>query len=299
MNHSFNTDIAEKYGIHEAILIENIAFWLKKNVSNNSNKHDGYTWVYNSAKAFTSLFPYMSKSKIQTALKKLESKNILYVGLYNKLKYDRTKWYTIISDEINIIYNLELVSQPNDSTIDDNGAMQSEENVNAKSLNEQPIPVVITSINPTINLKGDFPKKVFPKEINILKTESEAFTDFSVQTPLKKEKDLARQNNSINSKKVQDEANKQALLETFNELKGGRPSRTVSKTSMSNLKVLLDAGYTGEDFISSITSMLNASWPKETGNQTIDHVLRVNNFERYLNMSESGISADEFNPDFG
>ena len=151
MNHAFNIEIAEKFGIHEAILIENIAFWIKKNVSNGSNKHDGLTWVYNSAKAFNELFPYMTKSKINTALRKLEKLEVLKTGVYNKAKYDRTKWYTIISDEVNTIYKIELVLKDNDDAICSKSEMDSDENGNANGLNEQPIPVINSFINSFID----------------------------------------------------------------------------------------------------------------------------------------------------
>ena len=34
MNHSFNVDIAKKYGIEKAVLLENFSFWIAKNKAN-------------------------------------------------------------------------------------------------------------------------------------------------------------------------------------------------------------------------------------------------------------------------
>lgn len=107
MNHSFNTDYAELYGIEEAIILENIAFWIKKNETNNKNFYDGYTWTYNSAESFNKLFPYITPSKIRRCLLKLEELEVLKSGNYNKANYDKTKWYTIINVEISTFYKLK------------------------------------------------------------------------------------------------------------------------------------------------------------------------------------------------
>ena len=93
MQHSFDIDIAKEYGILEAILLNNIWFWIEKNKANNTNFYDGAYWTYNSTRAFNELFPYVSQRQIQIALKKLIEEGILQTGNYNKVAYDRTLWY--------------------------------------------------------------------------------------------------------------------------------------------------------------------------------------------------------------
>lgn len=95
MGHHFEPDIAERYGIEEAILFENIYYWCSKNMANNQNFHDGHYWTYNSVKAFSVMFKYMTEKKISSALKKLEDAGIIMSGCYNPNPYDRTKWYAI------------------------------------------------------------------------------------------------------------------------------------------------------------------------------------------------------------
>jgi len=95
MNHSFNIEVAIDYGVHEAILLENIFFWVEKNKANGQSFHDGYYWTYNSSKAFSELFPYFTERQIGYALKKLENNDLILTANYNKLKYDRTKWYSV------------------------------------------------------------------------------------------------------------------------------------------------------------------------------------------------------------
>ena len=93
MQHSFDIEIAEKYGVSEAILLQHLWFWIEKNKANEVNFYDGTYWTYNSAKAFVKLFPYMTQRQIQNALKRLKEKGIIKTGNYNKSAYDRTLWY--------------------------------------------------------------------------------------------------------------------------------------------------------------------------------------------------------------
>ena len=41
MNHSFSVEIATKYGMLEAILLEHLNFWIAKNKANETNFYDG------------------------------------------------------------------------------------------------------------------------------------------------------------------------------------------------------------------------------------------------------------------
>lgn len=93
--HSFYIEEAEKHGVEKAVILYNLRFWLEKNKANDTNKHDGYYWTYNSVEAFAKLFPYLSKHKISRILKQLETDGYILTGHYNQKSYDRTKWYTL------------------------------------------------------------------------------------------------------------------------------------------------------------------------------------------------------------
>lgn len=95
MNHSFDVDIAIKFGVPEAIVIENFRFWIAKNKANNRHCYEGKYWTYNSAKALTELFPYWSQDQIKRIIKRLEDAAILVSGNFNQNPYDRTKWYAL------------------------------------------------------------------------------------------------------------------------------------------------------------------------------------------------------------
>jgi hypothetical protein len=93
MTHQFDVEIAMTYGIEEAIIINNLQFWIRKNRANEKNSFDGRTWTYNSRKAMVDLFPYMTESKIRRIMESLVEKSVLVTGNYNKSSYDRTLWY--------------------------------------------------------------------------------------------------------------------------------------------------------------------------------------------------------------
>lgn len=95
MKHIFDVDIAKRYGINAAVLLENIGYWIKQNEANETNFYDGRYWTFNSRRAYRELFPYMSERQINTAFDKLISDGLIVTGNYNKLAYDRTLWYAL------------------------------------------------------------------------------------------------------------------------------------------------------------------------------------------------------------
>lgn len=102
MEHHFSVEVAEKYGMLEAVLLNNIWYWITKNEANDKNYHDGHYWTYNSAKALHKLFPYASERRIRNALKHLEDEDIIITGNYNQSAYDRTMWYALTEKGISI-----------------------------------------------------------------------------------------------------------------------------------------------------------------------------------------------------
>jgi hypothetical protein len=91
--HSFDPDIAQRVGIHAAVLYQNIVWWCAKNAANGHNEHDDHNWTYNSVRAWSELFPYMTPKQIRTSLERLEADGMILSGSYNKSAYDRTKWF--------------------------------------------------------------------------------------------------------------------------------------------------------------------------------------------------------------
>ena len=118
MEHHFDVDIAKEVGIEGAVVLNNLYFWIKKNEANNQNFFDGCYWTYNSADAFSKLFPYFTARKITRILNKLKDDGWVLVGNYNKLAFDRTNWYTLTNKALSILDN---------SPFDKNGKSNNQE----------------------------------------------------------------------------------------------------------------------------------------------------------------------------
>lgn len=103
--------LAKYVGISEAIVLNQIHSWLKhfeKTAEKDYKDSDeiarhyrsGRWWVYNSYEKWQEEIPFLSASTIKRAITHLERKGILISGVYNRLGYDRTKWYTIDYQEL-------------------------------------------------------------------------------------------------------------------------------------------------------------------------------------------------------
>lgn len=108
MMHQFDIEIAKKYGVHCAVLLNNFYFWIEKNKANNKHFYDGHYWTYNSTKAMAELFPYMSERQISYCVKKLIDKGLLITGNYNEQGRDRTLWYALTDKAIAILQNCQM-----------------------------------------------------------------------------------------------------------------------------------------------------------------------------------------------
>jgi hypothetical protein len=87
--------LAKALGLNEAIILQQIHYWLTINEGKESNFKDGYYWTFNSSGGWRKQFPFWSKKTIERTLRKLENNGIVVTGCYNKLGFDRTKWYRL------------------------------------------------------------------------------------------------------------------------------------------------------------------------------------------------------------
>lgn len=127
MQHHFNTDIAKKYDIITAILLDNFYYWIEKNRINNKHYHDGKWWTYNSRKAMQEWFPYLTTRQIDYAIKKMVEENLIITSNYNDKKQDRTLWYAITNFGYSILQNCEMY----------NNIYITNTNTNTKEINKE------------------------------------------------------------------------------------------------------------------------------------------------------------------
>lgn len=146
--YSFNVDVAETYGVDEAIMIKSFQYWIVKNAIAQKNSCNGFTWTYNSASALKNRFPFWSERQIRRILKSLIDGGVLQSGNYNKKQYDRTAWYSFKDEEI-WLQAAESTKLPNgdmsDPTKLPNGDIQVTKPSLASDQTVTPIPITTTS----------------------------------------------------------------------------------------------------------------------------------------------------------
>lgn len=116
--------LAEKVGINGAAFLSRVHYWSDYNCKANKNYHDGRYWTYNSYEDWQKQFPWISDRTIKSIVDKLEKEGYLLTGVYNKMKYDRTKWYAVNYDKVNELYGdkqIWIQPTPIDTSYQTNG----------------------------------------------------------------------------------------------------------------------------------------------------------------------------------
>ena len=99
-----NKALARELGLNEALVLQQINYWIEINKKSGNNYHDGKYWTYNSIRAWQEKdFDYLSVDTVKRTFSKLEKAGYLY----NKDPRDKTKWYTINDNKLEELY-LEL-----------------------------------------------------------------------------------------------------------------------------------------------------------------------------------------------
>lgn len=191
--------LATLIGLNEAIILQQIHYWLKENEKYKRADHflDGKWWTYNTYSEWNiNDFPFWSESTLIRSIKKLEALEILVTtDKYNKKNYDKTKWYTIDYEKLEGLNRRseqeDKASSQNDQTVqeatgqNDQRLKATGQNDGASSQNDQsalvkmtrPIPETTTETNTEnsytttdkenelgIEINMDIPKEFFTTE---------------------------------------------------------------------------------------------------------------------------------------
>jgi hypothetical protein len=87
----FSCGLAKKIGVKEAIVFNQIHYWMGKK----PHKRDGKYWVYNSFPAWQKQLDFYHVRSIENAIYKLLDLEIITSGNYNKIRGTHTRWYSI------------------------------------------------------------------------------------------------------------------------------------------------------------------------------------------------------------
>jgi hypothetical protein len=124
---NFYAGLAEVIGVNEAIVLQQIWFYINVNRENESDRHyhEGKWWVYNSYEQWAKkFFRWLTPRGVQNVILHLEKLKILESTQGVSDKYDRRKWYTVNRDVL--------------ETVVDNHYAHSAENVSSHSAESAP-----------------------------------------------------------------------------------------------------------------------------------------------------------------
>lgn len=97
--------LATIIGLNESIVLQQIHYWIKNKERTQQDYINGHYWVYNTYEQWQQQFPFWSIRTIRRTITKLENEGFLLSGNFNKVGFDKTKWYSINYDKLNNIFS--------------------------------------------------------------------------------------------------------------------------------------------------------------------------------------------------
>lgn len=200
-----NTDLALVLGdLNEAIVLNQLNYWLEINKKADKNFIDDRYWVYNSYSDWkTNDFPYWSEKTIQRTFTRLESKGIVISANYNKLAIDKTKWYTINTKKLQELVDKFNSDEDRMTNRQDNMTDRQDRMTCREGQNDRPLPEITTE---NININRDYNSEITNKDNTSINIDGEVHTSFSEKPTaravtrdemLLKEKDMVDRFNNI------------------------------------------------------------------------------------------------------
>jgi uncharacterized phage protein (TIGR02220 family) len=164
-----------KLGLNQAIIIQQVHYWLVTS----SHLKDGKRWIFNTYKDWQKQFPFWSERTIMRAFNALEEAGYLISGNYNRMKLDKTKWYTIDYDKLAELEG-DLLSHSNEQA---DSTEPSECQLEDDSLT---VPI------PEINTETNTERKNIPLPIEEIITYLNTKTDSNYKSSSKKTRELVK-----------------------------------------------------------------------------------------------------------
>jgi hypothetical protein len=88
--------LAMTFGLNEAIVLQQLHYWLVINQKANKNYKEGKYWCFNSMQDWhENNFPFWSIDTIKRTFTNLRTIGLIETGNFNKTKFDKTVWYTL------------------------------------------------------------------------------------------------------------------------------------------------------------------------------------------------------------
>jgi len=215
-----NEVLVKRFGLNEALVIQNFAFWINLNKEKNRNVKEGRVWTFQTLNEISEKIKILSVDKIRYSLNKLIQQGVIVKGNFNKTKYDRTIWYafedeTLLSSiigkytekqnsqmetcifpnrnleipepipNLETEYKTEVVEQP-DNRLDKSSEATTTEILNNSELKEISDDLTSRGLskNQAIKLTANYPKEYLSDKISLF--------DYLLKTNPQKMKNKAR-----------------------------------------------------------------------------------------------------------
>lgn len=130
-----NKTLAKEIGLNEALVLQQINYWIEINKKTGKNFYDGKYWVYNSMKNWQENdFDYMSFSTIKRTFSNLEKEGYILSSNYNSDPRDQTKWYSINEKRLEELYDeIEKRKRENEEKVLENKHFEVVDNALAQN----------------------------------------------------------------------------------------------------------------------------------------------------------------------
>ena len=129
--------LAVKVGLNEAIILQQVNYWIVQC----GKERDGREWVFNTYPDWQKQFPFFSLSTIKRTILSLEKMGLLITGNYNRLKIDKTKWYTIDFDTLDALDTSIVQNDTTDKTPLAQNGLSNDSNCTIEETNmSRPLP---------------------------------------------------------------------------------------------------------------------------------------------------------------
>ena len=106
----FDTEVAEKIGFHEAVLLNYIAYWCWKNQDDDNHVKDGLVWMYVTFSDLYKIFGYIGKRTLQQTIYNLQKNGYIMIR-HNAGGMNRTNWYTLTEEGKELVNMNEIVEK--------------------------------------------------------------------------------------------------------------------------------------------------------------------------------------------
>lgn len=106
-----NPPLAKLLSLNEAIILQQIHYWVEINRKAGRNFEDGHFWTFNTYEEWQGQFPFWSVMTIRRAIGRLEARGLLVTDNFNKKAIDQTKWYRINYEALDALEEKEGYEQ--------------------------------------------------------------------------------------------------------------------------------------------------------------------------------------------